>query len=335
MKVAFLIHSLEVNSCRYRVLQYLPYLKREGVEASIHFYKRRWSDKIKFYNSLKHYDILYIHRKLFSPLEFWYLRRKAPRIVYDFDDALMYRSSSSKNPYSSSRRMKFIYMMKRIGYVIAGNKFLRSEVLPYNPNVEVVPTSIDLSRYTLKKEYHREAPIIIGWLGSSSTLKYLKPLLPTFEKIYQKGQNIQLKIVCDQFLDAPGLPVIKKRWSFDEEEADLKSFDIGVMPLSTDLWSQGKCGLKILQYYSVGVPVVCTPVGVNRDIVEDRINGLWAQNGEEWEEGLLKLIREEGMRREMGLRGRKKVEKEYSLSVNAPRILDVLNKVLLQKGRSD
>jgi hypothetical protein len=94
----------------------------------------------------------------------------------------------------------------------------------------------------------------------------LKPLIPIFETIYKKGQNIQLKIVCDQFLDSSILPVIKKRWSLEEEEADLKSFDIGIMPLSNDLWSQGKCGLKILQYYSVGIQVVCTPVGVNRDL---------------------------------------------------------------------
>ena len=67
MKVAFLIHSLEVNSCRYRVLQYLPYLKEKGIDVSIHFYKRKWAEKLKFYNTLGQYDILYIHRRLFPP----------------------------------------------------------------------------------------------------------------------------------------------------------------------------------------------------------------------------------------------------------------------------
>jgi glycosyltransferase involved in cell wall biosynthesis len=328
MKVAFLIHSLEVNSCRYRVLQYLPYLRNQGVGASVHFYKRRWQEKLKFYNTLGQYDMLYIHRKLFSPMEFWYLHRKAPKIIYDFDDALMYRSSGSKSPYSLSRRMKFAYMMKRVDFVIAGNQFLKSEVLPYNSNVSVIPTSIDLSRYTVKNNILKESPFTIGWLGSSSTLKYLRNLMPTLENLYQRFPNFQLKIVCDQFLDNPQVPVIKKRWSPDEEEADLKSFDIGLMPLSTDLWSQGKCGLKIIQYFSVGVPVVCTPVGINRDIVEDGVNGFWAQNGDQWEDRLLKLIREEGLRKEMGFKGRKKVEEGYSLEVNAPQILDVFKKVL-------
>ena len=333
MKIAFLIHSLEVSSCRYRVLQYLPYLKKQGIDVSIHFYKRKWLDKLKFYNTLGQYDILYIHRKLFSPMEFWYLHRKAPKIIYDFDDALMYRSSGSKNPYSLSRRMKFAYMMRRVDFVIAGNQFLQSEVFHYNPNVVVIPTSLDLSRYTLKEDWHQKGSITIGWLGSSSTLKYLKSLIPTFENIYKKYQNIQLKIVCDEFLDCRTMPVIKKRWSPDEEEADLKSFDIGLMPLSIDLWSQGKCGLKIIQYFSVGVPVVCTPVGINRDIVEDGVNGFWAQNGDQWEDRLLKLIREEELRKEMGFKGRKKVEEGYCLEVNAPRILDVLKKFCHSEDR--
>lgn len=327
MKVAFLIHSLEVNSCRYRVLQYLPYFKKEGVDLSIHFYKRKWLDKLKFYNSLGEYDILYVHRKLFLPVEFRYIRRKAKKIIYDFDDAVMYRSTGLKNARSFSRRMKFAYMMKRVDLVVAGNQFLKSEVLPYNSNVEVIPTSIDLSRYTCKEDFHPKEPVTIGWLGSSSTLKYLRPLLRTFEKIYERYPKFRLKIVCDQFLDSERVPIIKKQWSSEEEESDLKSFDIGVMPLSNDLWSKGKCGLKILQYQSVGIPVVCTPVGINRDMVEDGVNGFWAQSEEEWTRSILKLMQDDGLRREMGLKGRKTVEKSYSLEINAPRLLNVLKRV--------
>jgi glycosyltransferase involved in cell wall biosynthesis len=327
MKVAFLIHSLEVNSCRYRVLQYLPYLKEAGIDASIHFYQRTWRNKLRFYNTLGHYDIFYIHRKLFPPLEFAYIRRKAKRIIYDFDDAIMYRSSGAKNPHSLSRRIKFAYMMKRVDFIIAGNNFLKSEVLPYNPQVEVIPTSIDVSRYSAKGYSRKKGPVTIGWLGSSSTLKYLKKLMPTLERLYMRHPHFQLKIVCDQFLDSFIVPVIKRKWSAETEEADLKSFDIGVMPLTDDLWSQGKCGLKILQYFGAGVPTVCTPVGINRDIVQDSINGFWAQDERQWEDRLLTLIQEEGLRREMGLIGRKTVENLYTIDVNAPRLLDILKKV--------
>lgn len=336
MKIIFWIYSLELNSSRYRILQYLPYLKKRGVDVSIHLFKRgkqTWRDKLKFYNTLGEYDIFYIHRKLFPPFEFSYIRKKAKRIIYDFDDAIMYRSSSSKDPYSFSRRIKFSYMMKRLDFVITGNNFLKSEVLPYNSHVEVIPTSIDLARYSSKRRYsHRKSPIIIGWLGSSSTLKYLESLMPTFEKLYQKYPHFQVKIVCDQFLDSDKVPVIKSEWSLETEEADLKSFDIGVMPLRDDLWSKGKCGLKILQYFSVGVPTVCTPVGINRDIVQDHVNGFWAQDEKQWENRLLQLMHKEDLRREMGIKGRKTLEGFYTTEVNAPRILDILQKVYKSKA---
>jgi glycosyltransferase involved in cell wall biosynthesis len=219
-------------------------------------------------------------------------------------------------------------MMNRVDFAIAGNQFLKSEALPYNPNVEVIPTSIDLSHYFVKKAFRQGGPITVGWLGSSSTLKYLKELMPTLENLRQANPNFQLKIVCDQFLDSQQIPVVKKKWSAEEEEADLESFDIGVMPLADDLWSRGKCGLKIVQYYGVGVPVVCTPIGVNRDLVEDGGSGFWAETEDEWIRSILKLMQDDGLRREMGLKGRERVERGYSLEVNAPRLLGVLRKVL-------
>ncbi len=327
MKVAFLIHSLEVNGCRYRVLQYLPFMREQGVEASVHFFKMAWPDRLKFYHHLDRYDLLYIHRKLFFPAEFWYVRRRARKIIYDFDDAIMYRSSGSKNPYSLSRRIKFASMMKGIDFAVAGNQFLKSEVLPYNPRVEVIPTSIDLGRYTVKKSFEPSGPLTIGWLGSSSTLKYLTTCMPALESLYRKYPHFQLKMVCDQFLDSSSLPVVKKAWSAEEEEADLKSFDIGVMPLADDPWSKGKCGLKILQYYSVGVPVVCTPVGVNREIVQDGVNGFWAENEKAWEDRLGRLIQSGDLRKQMGMKGRQAVEQGYSLEINGPRILEIMKRV--------
>ena len=332
MRVAFLIHSMEVSGCRYRVLQYLPYLQGQGVETSIHLFPKRASDKLKLYRSLARYDLFFVHRRLFPPVEFWYLRRQAKRIVFDFDDAIMYRSSRSRNPYSLSRRIKFGYMIRRMDYIIAGNAFLKSEVLPYNPKVEVIPTSIELSQYGEGDSETKKGPVTVGWIGSHSTLQYLEGLMPILERIYEVCPHFQLKIVCDQFLESPSVPVIKKAWSAKDEEADLRSFDIGLMPLTDDPWSRGKCGLKILQYSTVGVPVVCSPVGVNRDLVRDGVNGFWATHEGEWKEKLLCLIREEKLRREMGERGRRLVEEGYTVNVNAPRIYALL-KMVCREGK--
>lgn len=327
MKVAFLVHSPEVSGCRYRVLQYLPHLKEQGVEATVYYYGMRGLSRFGFYRGLDRYDVLYLHRKLFSPLEFWYIRKKARRMVFDFDDALMYRSSGSKNPHSSSRRSKFSRTAKGVDWVIAGNEFLKSETLPFQPNVTVVPTSIDLSRYKMKEVSRGREGVIIGWMGSASTLKYLKHLMPALERVARRCPQVRLKIVCDQFLESSVLKVLKKRWSSEEEISDLQSFDMGIMPLSDDPWSRGKCALKILQYFGVGIPVVCSPVGMNRDVVEDGVNGFWASTAEEWEDRLVRLVEAEELRWQMGLRGRQTVERGYTVDVNAPRILKVLRDV--------
>jgi glycosyltransferase involved in cell wall biosynthesis len=326
-RIAFLIHNPEAPSCRYRVLQFIPYLKRMGMDVSTHLFKHKFLDKWSFYNTVGEYDIIFIQRKLFSQIEFLYIRQKAKKIIYDFDDAIMYRSPRSKNPYSFSRRIKFAFMMKRVDGVIAGNQFLKSEALPYNSNVVIIPTSIDLSQYTLKKDFYHSKPITIGWFGSRSGLGFLRNLIPIFENIFKKQINIQLKIVCSEFIDSANVPIIKKIWSLAEEVEDLKSFDIGVMPLADDLWSKGKCGLKILQYNSVGIPAVCTPVGINREIVKDGVNGFWAQNEAQWEDRLLKLINERELRKEMGLKGREIVERNYSIEVNAPYLFSILKEL--------
>jgi glycosyltransferase involved in cell wall biosynthesis len=138
--------------------------------------------------------------------------------------------------------------------------------------------------------------------------------------------------VSNDFYDSTHLPTIKKPWRLEEENEDLISFDIGLMPLDDDLWSKGKCGLKIIQYLSVGIPVVCTPVGINLDIVKDGENGFWATHPQAWIDRLSTLIEDPDLREQMGLKGIETVEKGYSLRVTSKKFLRVLQ-ALVQGGR--
>ncbi len=53
----------------------------------------------------------------------------------------------------------------------------------------------------------------------------------------------------------------------------LQQLDIGIMPLPNAPWERGKCGYKLIQYMSCGMPVVASAVGVNADIVRAGENG--------------------------------------------------------------
>ncbi|HMK77066.1 MAG TPA: glycosyltransferase family 4 protein [Thermodesulfobacteriota bacterium] len=328
MKVLFLIQGFSVAASRYRVLQYIPYLESRGVKAEVRLYPRTLKENFRFFKELSQYDIVFLQRKRFSQPRLALLRKKAKRIVYDFDDSVMYRNSKAKDPLSSTRRRRFIQMAKNSDFVIAGNEFLKSQVLPLNQNVDVIPTAIIGERYQLKTYPAQPGRVVLGWIGDHGSIHYLEKMKPIFERIGERYPQVELKIVCDTFFDCDRMKVIKKNWSSEEEVADLQGFDVGLMPLVDDPWSWGKCGLKIIQYQGVGVPVVCTPVGINKDLVEDGANGFWAKTPREWEEKLSLLIKNPKLREQMGREGRRRVLKNYTNEVCAPRLFSILTRMV-------
>jgi glycosyltransferase involved in cell wall biosynthesis len=219
-------------------------------------------------------------------------------------------------------------MVKNSDFVIAGNEFLRNQVLPFNPNVEVIPTAIHQERYHLKTYPVEQERVTLGWIGDHGSIHYLEKMKPIFEWIGERYPHAELKIVCDTFFNCERVRVVKKNWSSKEEVADLQGFDIGLMPLVDDPWSWGKCGLKIIQYQGVGVPVVCTPVGINKELVEDGANGFWAMTPEEWKEKLSLLIENPSLRERMGREGRKRVMRDYTYEACAPRLFSILTRMM-------
>ncbi len=335
MNVLFLIQGFSVAASRYRVLHYIPYLKSRGIEAAVSLYPRTLKENFLFFRNLSRYDIVFLQRKRFNQPRLGWLRRRAKRIIYDFDDSVMYRNSKAEDPISSTRRRRFVKMIKNSDFVIAGNEFLKKEVLPLNPNVEVIPTAIDEERYPQKSYPTQQNRVILGWIGDQGSIHYLEKMKPIFERTGEKYPHVSLKIVCDTFFECDRMKVIKKNWSAEDEVSDVQGFDIGLMPLIDDPWSWGKCGLKIIQYQGTGVPVVCTPVGVNRDLVKDGVNGFYATTPDEWEEKLSFLIEHPDVRERMGREGRKRVLKNYTVQACAPRLYSIFDRVAKGKSRGD
>ncbi|MFV1974619.1 MAG: glycosyltransferase family 4 protein [Candidatus Scalindua sp.] len=327
MKILFLVQGLDVAASRYRVLQYLPYLKEHGVQTTVLPFQKGFLKKLKLFKSAGKYDILFIQRKRFPVLWLKYIRKNARRIVYDFDDSVMYRNSKAANPESNTRVKMFKNIVTASDYVIAGNEYLKKNTTPYTNDVTTIPSPINMSLYPQKK-YPEWSNITLGWIGATGSIHYLEKMKPVFEALGKKYEDLKLKIICDTFFDCDNIAVEKKLWSAQEEVADIQSLDIGLMPLMDDPWSHGKCGLKILQCLATGVPVVCSPAGINREIVEDGVHGFWANTQEEWIEKLEILINDPDLRRKMGMAGRKRVIEQYSLKANAPRMLKIFQQLV-------
>jgi len=117
-------------------------------------------------------------------------------------------------------------------------------------------------------------------------------------------------------------------WNCDSEIEDLSEIDIGIMPLPDDEWAKGKCGFKGLQYMAMEIPTVMSAVGVNREIIEEGVNGFLASTEEEWIDKLSLLIESEELRRNIGMEGRKTVIEKYSVDSQKQRYLEYFNELL-------
>lgn len=316
---------MEKPSARYRILQYLPILEEAGFTSRVFPIPGRLWERIRLFRAMRDFDLVFLQKKLLGAVEWTVLRRNSRIIVYDVDDAVMFRDSKSLNPFSRKRQMSFARTARQADCIVAGNEYLRQFAAEENRNVILVPTSLDMSRYVEKPRGSNPGSVTLGWIGSSATLYYLERMRDVWDTIFDRFPHVKLKIVADKFFDCMRMPVIKKQWDYADEIDDLHSFDIGLMPLTDDPWARGKCGFKLLQYMAVGIPAVCSPVGVNKEIVSEGVNGFLAGNTDEWISKLSILVRDYDLRLRLGGSARERVLRNYSVEVNGKKLIRILN----------
>ena len=264
------------------------------------------------------YDSVILQRKLLPGWQLDHLRRRARRLVFDFDDAILYRDSyDPRGPHCPRRLRRFRRTVRSADVVLAGNDFLadcalRSGASP--ERVQVIPTCIQTDDYSTRRPTDRSPGIELAWIGSSSTLAGLEARRDLWERIGREVVGARLRLICDRFPDFGPLPIVPVEWSESTEAAELGRADVGISWLPDDLWSQGKCGLKVLQYQAVGLPVVTNPVGVHPSMVVDGVSGCLASTPDEWVDAI-RTLRDDPMRRQsMGEAARRSVEEGYSVS---------------------
>ncbi|MCG7973272.1 MAG: glycosyltransferase family 4 protein, partial [Candidatus Thiodiazotropha taylori] len=163
-----------------------------------------------------------------------------------------------------------------------------------------------------------------------TTAGYLDLLREPLASVAQK-HPVRLMVVGAQIEPIEGLPVVCVDWSEAWEAELIRQFDVGVMPLADQLWEKGKCGYKLIQYMASALPVIASPIGVNREIVEHGVDGYLAEDAAAWESALIRLIESAPLRQEMGRIGRSKVEQHYSLSVMTARLVSAIRQSAMER----
>lgn len=319
-RLLFLAPGRAGPSVRFRVEQWRPPLAAHGLPSDVGDLDVPIAKRLVLLRSASRYRRVVVHRAFLSPPEVALLRRASGGFVFDFDDALMFRDSSRRRQPSWQRRARLGRMLRSADRVIAGNRYLADWAASRaGARVTVLPTVVDLERFP--DDPPPAGDPVVGWIGTRPNLPYLEALLPALAPLRERAR---LRVVCDAPPAGGDPPVEFRPWSLARETDELRELRVGLMPLPDDPWTRGKCALKILQCFAAHVPVVCSPVGTNREVVRDGENGFFATTNEQWLERITCLLDDEPLRRRMGSAARETVERGYSVATRLDAFVEAL-----------
>ncbi len=327
MKVLFVVEQGNAPSIRLRLLDCLDVYRRAGIEPTVLTTHSNFGNRLHVIREARRHDVVVIFKAIgFTAMQLALLQRANPCIVFDFDDAVMFREEKYGQPLRARTFAKFLRTIERCVAVVAGNDFLRCFAEGGTRRVISLPTAVDTAKYRAK-EHTEEAGLVIGWIGLSDGFRYLRAILPALQELTKSYPEMRLKVVSDKPLELEGVNVENDSWRLETEQANLASFDIGIMPLRDSVYARGKCGYKILQYMAAGLPAVASRVGMNRELIDSGENGYLADSKEEWVTALRRLIADAELRRLFGRRGRELVERSFSLQSFADQYVKLLRDV--------
>jgi glycosyltransferase involved in cell wall biosynthesis len=355
LRILFLTrYPLEGASSRYRVYQYLPHLRALGAEVTVSSFMTPSMYRLSFASgrnirkviltltatlrrlmvlaNFRRYDIIYMQRELFPfvpPLIERALKRRGAKLVFDLDDALYLHQPSRYNPIATWLRApdKTYEIFALSDLVMAGNDHLRDVARQYAPRAETFEVAEDTDRIQMRPPHTNEGGVVIGWLGSKTTVKYIRLIEPALREVAAAFPFVRFQIMGGGEFELPGLPVEHLEWSLDGELEALRTFDIGIMPLPLEDWSKGKSGGKARTYMAAGIAAVCSRIGYNTELIRDGETGFLALTHEDWVEALSRLVASPELRQKVGEAARADVMARFAVRGQAEAMLQILREV--------
>jgi glycosyltransferase involved in cell wall biosynthesis len=234
----------------------------------------------------------------------------------------MYKADQPESEHTSHMHL-FKRTVKLANCIIAGNEYLAQYARRFNTNVHIVPTGLVVDDYKSGETKPNDGKVRLVWIGSKVTLKYLERLRPVLEEIGRRFDHVVLRIICDSFFSPENIPVEQRRWSLETQAGDLAISDIGLAPLPDNRFARGKCAYKILQYMAAGLPVIASPVGTNRQYIEESGAGLLAESDEQWLERITELTKDGPSRARMA-KAADRFVKKFDRAVLGEKLLRII-----------
>lgn len=322
MRLLIITNNPDRASFKQRIGVYLDILRDKGIDCEIAVLPAGLLARRKLFKSAAEFHGVFLHKKKLNPLNAFWLRRYSKKIIYNFDDAVMF---DEENPQRISwlRFISFRRTVRLADMVIVGSPYLAQYARKFNSNVETLPLGLKVSDYDDTTPAKTDDKIRLVWIGSTNTLKYLEEITPALENVGLRFPDVVLRIIGDKFLNLQNMKVEKKPWSQQTRFLDLVTGDIGLAPLPDNRFTQGKCSFKVLEYSAAGLPVVASPVGTNADHVKDGSTGYLAAAPDDWFAKISELVENKQLRIEMGQKGRAYAEK-FDISIIGQKLADFI-----------
>ena len=273
------------------------------------------------------YDVVLVHREsapIGPPIFERSLAARGIPYIFDFDDAIFLRAVHPSNrAFGWLRRTNAAEVTRRAASVIAGNEYLASWAKGHNPNVIALTTPVDTDRHTPPAADREHQPLVIGWVGSTTTAPYLHMIDGALSRLAER-HPIVVRVIGGTYTH-PVVPVECIPYSLADEPQQLRGFDVGVLPEPDDQWTRGKGAFKGMLYMAAAVPVVASRIGVNEEVIGG--GGFCVDDEDGWVDALGRLLRDATLRRAMGVVGRDRIVVRYSLRALAPRFIAAVRQV--------
>lgn len=361
MKVlAFASYPVEAAATRYRVQQFVEPLSTRGITITVKpflnskqfaaLYQRRALKSTAFHLAkagllrisegfaARDADVILIQREamMFGPpfVEWIAARLFDKPMVLDLDDAT-YIPYTSPTYGKLARTLKWFRktddLIRWSKIVTCGNRAIAEYAQSKGARTCVIPTVVDTNIF-VPITRGSSSNLVLGWIGTHSTFPYLKNIFPVLQEL-AKTFAFRVRIIGagESSVTIPGVEVENYDWKLDREVQDFQSLDIGLYPIDPTLyateWASGKSGFKAIQYMSVGIPFIASPVGAVAEIGQPGVTHLTAKTSEEWTRALTLLLGDAEMRKKMGAAGRQHVIQHYSLPDQAEKLIQAIHEV--------
>ncbi|HPN85146.1 MAG TPA: glycosyltransferase family 4 protein [Victivallales bacterium] len=323
-KILFLLKSDHTPSSRIRGLDLVKLLSVPGdnIECQVEYIPKNIFKRHLLFRKLHKYDTVILQKRLPSLIDMHEIRRTSKKLIFDFDDAIYLKNSSPSQNISDyeswTRLRKFKRVVENSDLVVAANRVLAEKAgcFTEKEKIHIIPSGIEVEKYKQKNNYQISSTPVIGWIGTKSTLRYLDMMSEALREI-RKRYDFVLRVISDADYKCDGIKVENIRWNIERQFEEISLFDIGIMPLSEDPFSEGKSAYKLLQYLASGVPSVCSPVGMNKDVAGNNEYALTANGNDEFQTQISLLIENCEIREKLGKTGRRMVKEKYDMPVLA------------------